>query len=131
MLRRIIACWLLVLGCNSDSSNDGGTDATTEPPIDICTMVTGVGTPCPYISNTWCDPIPNCMVASGCQCRGSDTGPRWVCVTPPECTSQCMSSSPLCDAGVDATPDSPEDVSLQDVIEDAPVDAGLDAADGE
>jgi hypothetical protein len=111
-----LAC--LLLACNGDSSNDGGTDATTEQPFDICATFTSAGQSCDHASNVVCFKDPNCNLPNGCSCKASDAGPTWVCTTPPECIAPCGNTSPLSDAACDA-----------EAGDDADVDAGDDAGD--
>jgi hypothetical protein len=112
---------LLTLGaCNGDSSNDGGTDATTELAADLCDInaFSGNGNACPHVSTRVCFPI--CEAGGGCTCSGSSSGPVWVCTNPAECHP--CSNSPLSDAACDAGDDAPAEAS------DDASDAGSDAA---
>ena len=97
MKKLFLMCALITIGaCNGDSSNDGGTDATTEPAPDLCDInaFTGNGNACPRVSTRVCFPV--CEAGGGCTCSSSASGPTWVCTNPPECHP--CSNSPLQDA---------------------------------
>jgi hypothetical protein len=119
-----------VSACNSDSSNDGGIDATSEGPLDICGEFTGVGLSCPHLSTVICFPV--CEAVGGCQCKSGEAGPTWECTTPPECFDPCGNTSPENDASCDAS-DGATFEDAGDAMADAPgsdaTDAMADAAD--
>ncbi len=117
--------------CNGDSTTDGGTDATTEPPIDLCSQFTNAGATCPHASNAIvCFYEPSCEASNGCTCSASSSGPVWKCNTPPECIQPCGNSSPLADASCEAGDASPKDAAIEDAGTDA-TDSGADAPDGD
>ena len=123
----------LVAACNSDNSGDGGADATTEPPVDLCAAFTSAGESCPHVSTRNCFPICEASDPGGCKCVASDAGPIWECSTG-GCSIGCLNSSPLCDAGDGGDGSGPEaSTDASDDTADDVSDAGalLDAADGE
>ncbi len=97
--------------CDSGSSGDGGSDATSEPPVDICSTFTTAGDKCSHASTVVCFQDPTCEAGNGCSCKATDAGPTWECYTPPECLHPCTSSPYVdaqpCDSGSDvvAVPD--------------------------
>jgi hypothetical protein len=108
----LFLCALTLGACNSDSSNDGGTDATTEQAPDLCDVDAflasgGNGNACPHASTRVCFQDPSCEASTGCVCKGST--PTWSCFpTPPECSGGC---SLLDDGGCDAGDAAPSDAS--------------------
>src|ERR1700690_1540057 len=113
---RILSFFFLVVvigfaACSNDSSNDGGTDATTEPLTDLCDLgsFSGNGNACPHASTRVCFPV--CDAGGGCVCTGSP--PIWQCTNPPECIP--CNSSPVVDAECpDANEAGLKDVSTTD-----------------
>jgi hypothetical protein len=109
--------------CDSGSSSDGGTDATSEQVVDICSTFTTAGDKCLKASNVVCFRDYTCEAGNGCTCKDSDGGPTWECYTPPECIHPC-SSSPLVDA---ECPDASDGATTDDGG-DAGDDGAADAA---
>ncbi len=113
------------MACNSDSSSGDAGDATTEPPIDICTTFTFVGDHCAHASTAIvCFPV--CEAGGGCSCKATDAGPEWECFTPPECTSPCGNTSPLVDSGDCDASDGSAETGTDDAGD---AGAGSDASD--
>jgi hypothetical protein len=115
----LFLCALTLGACNGDSSNDGGTDATAEPAVDLCDInaFTGNGNACPRASTRVCFADPTCEAGNGCTCKDQGGTPKWSCYTPPECTGGC---SPIADGGCDAAADAPAEAA------DDSGDAGTD-----
>ena len=125
MKKLLFLCALALGGCNGDSSNDGGSDATTESAVDLCDInaFTGNGNACPHASTRVCFADPTCDASNGCTCKEQNGTPTWSCFTPPECKGGC---SPVADGGCDAGDDaSPAEAGDDSSTTDAS-DAGTD-----
>ena len=99
-MKRLLVFLAVLCGCSSDSSSDGGSDATTEPAVDLCSTFTAVGQPCDHVSNRNCFPVCEASDPGGCKCVASDAGPVWTC-TLGACSTGCMNEN--CDGGTDAS----------------------------
>jgi hypothetical protein len=117
----LLAC---VWACDSDSSSDGGSDATTEPNVDLCDPNAfiasgGSGHTCPNVSSRVCFPV--CDAGGGCTCTGTDIGPIWECYNPPACVP--CNDSPFADAGCPDADAGPV-IDASDASSDDASDAG-------
>lgn len=121
-MKRLFLLLAALSACNSDSSSDGGSDATVEVLPDLCSTFTAVGQPCEHVSNQNCFPVCEASDPGGCKCVASDAGPVWECSNG-SCPSGCVNET--CDGGADASDGAPP---MTDSGADASDDGAADSA---